>query len=76
MAAINQNGGQNVTIVVIVISPILMIFQAFVIFPISRSSNLIFWNSIWWLKSDLSSEAVLNGCSFGCRADVQEEFEW
>ena len=44
MAVINQNGGQNDTMVIIsaVILPILMIFWALLIFSRSRCSNLIF----------------------------------
>ena len=60
MAAINQNGGQNVTIVNIsaVISPILMTFQAFVIFPRSRKSNLILCSI---LEFNMAAK-IQNGC--------------
>ena len=60
MAAINQNGGQNVTMVIIssVISPILIIFRAFLLFPNSRSSNLIFCSN---LEFNMAAK-IQNGC--------------
>ena len=60
MAAINQNGGQNDTMVIIsaVISPKLIIFRAFMIFPRLRSSKLIFCSN---LEFNMAAK-INNGC--------------
>ena len=58
MAAINQNGGQNVTMVIIsaVISPILIIFKWLYYFQVQTWYFIQIWNSIWRPKSKMADK--------------------